>query len=291
MERDKRVAVVTDSGTSMLQKSPEAKELGITVVPLEIRFWENDKYVSYSDADVDTADFYNRMESCPKLPQTSGAIPWRFIETYLDLKEKVESIISIHITSKHSGVYNSAVLAKNTIHYECESKCDIEVVDSELVSLATWFSVETAAKTSQKGATLKEIKDEITEVMDKTQLYVTLDTFDNLKKGGRGQDVLRAILASALSIYPVIGFIDGKLKNMELTRSVQKARNRMIDMVGDAGKLVRLAVIHTNTPELAQNTKDALSKIFKENIQVYEAKAVLGVHAGPGAIGIAFQKA
>jgi DegV family protein with EDD domain len=291
MERDKHVAIVTDSGTSMRFDSPEARELGVTVVPLEIKFFEHGEYVPYSDANIENDDFYMRMGSSKKLPQTSGNIPYPFLETYRKLKNKAESIISIHITSKHSGVCEAATTAKKYLQDEAGPKTDIEVVDTKLASLGTWFPVEIAANLSKKLATLAEIKTEVNEAIEKTQIYVTLQTFENLKKGGRGDEIIKAVVASVLSIYPILGFVDGKLKDLAKARTVQKARDQMIQMVGDAGKLVRLAVVHANAPVLAEKAKEALKKIYGGDIPVYEAGPVLAVHAGPGAVGIAFQKA
>ena len=231
------------------------------------------------------------MGSSEKLPQTSGALPYRFIETYKNLKEKAESIISIHITSKRSGVCEAATLAKKYLQDEAGPKTDIEVVDTKLASLGTWFPVEIAANLSKKLATLAEIKAEVNEAIEKTQIYVTLQTFENLKKGGRGDEIIKAVIASALSIYPVIGFVDGKLKDLARARTIQKARDQMIQMVGDAGKLVRLAVVHANAPVLAEKAKEALKKIYGGDIPVYEAGPVLAVHAGVGALAVAFQKA
>lgn len=291
MERDRQVAVVTDTGTSMRPDSPEVQKLGITVVPLEVNLWEKDQFVPYSDTDISSSDFYEQMKISEKLPQTSGAIPGRLTETFRNLKEKAGSIISIHITSKHSAVWESAMLAKNIIQEEAGQKTQIEVIDTKQVSIAAWFPVEVAAKLSLKRATLTEIKNEVKEAIEKTQLYVTLQTFENLKKGGRGDEILKAVFASMLSIYPVIGLADGKLKNFAFARSVQKARERMIEMVGDAGKLVRIAVIHTNALPLAEKIKETLGKIYKGTIPVYEAGPVLAVHAGEGAVAIAYQKA
>jgi len=294
MERDRHVAVVTDTGTSMLPNSPEAQNLKVTVVPLEIKFWEKGEYIPYSDDSkeiVNANDFYQKMRSSKKLPETTGALPGRFVETFRNLKEKAGSIISINITAKESGVWQSAVTAKNNVQEEAGPKTAIEVVDSKLVSLAAWFPVRAAANASILGATLRQIEDEVAEVIKKTQLYVTLETFDNLRKGGRAKDVVSAMIASLLSIYPVMGFADGKLKILGKGRSVQKARDQMIEMVGDAGNLVRLAVVHTNAPALAHKIKEALKGMIKEDIPIYDVKGALAVHAGEGAVGIAFQKA
>lgn len=275
----------------MRSEYAEVKASGITIVPLEVSFWEKDQYVPYSDSDISPADFYQRMRGSQKLPQTSGAVLGRLTETFKRLTAQGKEIFSVHITSRHSVAWESAVLARNTVWEETKEKKPIEVIDSQKVSLATWFPAHLASELSQKGVALQQIKDEVMEAIAKTQLFVTLETFENLIKGGRAEEIVKAVLASMLSIYPILGFADGKLKDFAKARTAQKARETMIEMVGDAGKLVRLAVVHTNAAGVAQKIKAALGKIYQGNIPIYEAGPALAVHAGEGAIGIAFQKA
>ena len=278
----------------MRPDSPEAKELEVTVVPLEIKFWENGQFVPYADSDISNEDFYRRMKSADKLPQTSGIITGRLTETFRKLRDKAESIISIHITSKESGVWNSAVLAKNIVQEEPGPKTEFEIIDTGSVSLTSWFPVEAAAEAARKGATLKAVKEEATEVANKSHLFVTLETLENLKYGGRGKEIWQAKFAIAISIFPVVGFKDGKLKNFAMARpKAENARQKMLEMLGDEGELVRLAVVHTNAPVLAVRIREEVikRKIFGGIIPIYEAGPVLGVHAGEGAVGFAFQKA
>lgn len=108
-----KVAVVTDSGASIKPEDSVAKENNVTIIPLDLKFFENGQYVSYSNLDIDSQEFYRRMREGKRIPQTSGAIPGRILETFRQLSEKAQSIISIHITSKHSVVWESAVLGKN----------------------------------------------------------------------------------------------------------------------------------------------------------------------------------
>ena len=291
MTPEGKVAVITDSGSSIRPGSPEAEEFGVTIVPLEVKLWENGMYVPYSDAEISSVDFYQRMRSSERLPQTSGSVLGRLTEAYQKLSTRAQSIISIHITSKHSVAWQTAVLAKNLIQEKAPETGPIEVIDSKQVSLATWFPAQLAAELSIKGVALQQIKEEVLEAIAKTQLYVTLQTFDNLIKGGRADEIVKAVFATMLSIYPVLGLADGKLKDFAKARTAQKARGQMIQMVGDAGKLVRLAVVHTNAIAVAEKVKGALGKIYQGNIPIYEAGPALAVLAGEGAIGIAFQKA
>ncbi|MCJ7805036.1 DegV family protein [Patescibacteria group bacterium] len=291
MNPERKVAVVTDSGASIRPEDLMAKENNVTIVPLDLKFFENGQYVSYSDLDIDSQEFYRRMREGKKLPQTSGAVPGRILETFRQISEKAQSIISIHITSKHSVVWESAILGKKLFQEDAKKATPIEVVDSKQVSLATWFPAEDAAHLSEKGATLEQIMDELKERMPKISLYAVLESFDNLKLGGRAEDLVKGYLASLLSIYPVLTFVEGKLTQTARARTAQKAREKMVEMVADAGKLVKLVVLHTNALETAKNVKEALNKVYKGTIPIHEAGPVLAVHAGEGTVGVAFQKA
>jgi DegV family protein with EDD domain len=289
-EIDRRVAIVTDTGSSITPKWKIAKDLGVTIVPLEVMLWENGAYVPHPDSEIDIDEFYKHMRTTDRLPQTSGAVMSRLIETYRELSKTRGSIMSIHITAGESAAYSSAVLAKNTVIEEAPS-LEISVVDSKQASIAEWFCVEAAAKSALMGATIPQLNDEVEEVIKKTQVLVTLDTFDNLRKGGRGDQAFKAFMGATFAVYPVITFVDGKLNHDELVHGKVKSRKRMLEMVGDAGKLTRAVVIHTNAFDLAETTKQALMKIFPGDVPIIEAGPALAVHAGEGAIGIAFQRA
>jgi DegV family protein with EDD domain len=291
MNTERKIAVVTDSGASIRPENGKAQELGVTVVPLEIKFFENGQYVPYKDSDISSEEFYLRMKNSEKLPQTSGAAAGRFSETFNKLSKEENSIISVQITSKHSVAWESAILAKNIAEEESKEKMFIEVIDSKQVSLATWFLAEKAAQLAQKGASFEQVKNEVLETVPKVQLYTVLQGFENLKRGGRANEFIQGTLASLLSIYPIMGFSDGKLRQYGRERTSNKARQRMVEMVNDSGPLVKLAVVHTNAPDLAQQVKDLLELNYRGEISIYEAGPVLAVHAGEGAVGVAFQKA
>lgn len=291
MSIERTVAVVTDSGSSMRPEDKKVQELGVTIVPLEIRFYENGQYVPYADLNITPEEFYQRMRQSEKLPQTSGAVVGRIAETYKRLSKETNSAISIHITSKHSVAWESAVAGAKIAQEEIPGALAIEVIDSRQLSLGTWLLTERAALLSQKGASLEQIKAEVLAMSPQVQLLVVLETFENLKKGGRANDVVQAYFASLLRIYPILGLQEGKLARLETTRSARKSRGRMVEMVGDSGKLVKVELLHTNAPEVAGEIKEALGKIYQGEIPVHDAGPVLGVHAGEGAVGVVFQKA
>lgn len=290
MSVERKVAVVTDSCCSIRPEDRLVREYEVTILPVEIKFFENGRFVPYSDFEVTPQEFYQRMAASERLPQTSGAITGGTVEAFKRLSKKTGSIISIHVTSQHSVVFESAVLGKKITQEEIPELL-IEVIDSKQISLGLWFLAEHAASLSKKGAGLEQIKDEVLEIIPKVQLLAAFESFENLKRGGRADELMKAYLASILGIYPVLGIKDGKLELFDRTRGPKKARRRMIEMVGDSGELVRMAVIHTNAPEIAEEVKESLAEIYKGEIPIYEAGPVLGVHVGEGGVGVAFQKA
>lgn len=287
MERE-RVAFVTDSGSSMRAENPEVKEMGVSIVPLEVKFWEVNQFVSYSDDKISSEEFYKRMDSSSRTPQTAGAHPGSFMEVYQKLTNKAQTIISLHVSSKLSGVFQTANLVKNYFTDDPSNNTKFEIVDTKSVSAGTWFSTETGIESYLKGASVNEILNNIQESINKTHVLITLSTFDNLKKGGRGKEIVEAILASTLSIYPVLG-VEGSLKKLAYVRSANKARDRMVEMVGDAGKIVKMAIIHTNAPNLANEILERVRKMYAGTIEIREAGPVLAVHAGKDAVCVAYQ--
>lgn len=290
MTPEQKVAVVTDTCGSIRPEHELAKQYEVVIVPVDVKFFEGGQYVPYSDLEITPQEFYQRMRASEKLPQTSGAITGRVVKTFERLSGETDSIISIHVTSKHSVAWESAVLGKKLTQEKIPDLL-IEVIDSRQITLGLWFLVEHAAMLSKKGASLKQIKEEVLEMIPKVQLLAVLESLENLKRGGRADHLVKAYLASLLSIYPVIGLKEGRLELFARARSPEKARKKMVEMIGDSGKLLRMAVLHTNVPARAKEVKESLQKIFKGEIPIYEAGPALGVHAGEGAVGVTFQRA
>ena len=289
MTVEREPKIVIDSGCSIRPEHKEAQELGVTIVPLDIKFYENGEYVPYEDLDISPAEFYRRMKEGKKLPQTSGAITGRVKDTYVELSHHTDSILSIHITSKHSASYSSSILGKEYAKKE-KPELLIEVVDSKQISVGMWFLAEHAAEIIKQGANLEQTTSEVLELVPNIELYAVLESFENLKHGGRAQEAVKAHVASFISLYPVLGLDDGKLVNKDRGRTPKKARKRMVEKVADSGELVKVAVLHTNAPLHAQDIKESLESKFSGEIPIYEAGPVLGVHAGEGTVGVVFQK-
>lgn len=289
MNIERKVAVVTDSGASIRPEDSIAKEYGVTILPLDVVFYENDKEVSYSDLDLTPSEFYQKMAASDRLPKTSGAITGRAVRKYEELAESTKSIISVHLTSKHSAIYSSALAAANMVR-ETHPELLIEVVDSKNLSLGAWFAAETAAILAQQGLSLTEIKEETLKIITKIETYAALANLDNVIAGGRISN-LEGYLASLLHINPILKVDDGKLTGVAKVRTFEKAKKEMVGRVRSSdAEIVKMAVMHANAPDTANEIKEALQEFYPQEIRIYEAGPVLGVHAGPGAVGIAFQR-
>lgn len=290
MSTENKVAVVTDSGSSIRPESPLAKEYDVVSVPLDIKFFEKNRWVNYSDTDLTPSEFYDKMRLSPKLPQTSGAISGKLTKHYEKFADENRPIISIHITSRHSTAWESAVLASNIVK-EKHPQLLIEVIDSKQVSIAEWFLAEQAAHLAQGGYSLEDIKRITLETIPKIDIFTSLSTFENVVRGGRLPSAA-GYLGNKLQIKPLAGIVDGEIKFQGVTRTNKNVQKEFVKRIENTkGEIVKMAIVHTNFPEGALALKQTLSQIYSGNIDIFEAGPVIGVHTGEKGLGIAIQKA
>lgn len=297
MSIENKPAIVIDTGSSIRNDSALSKEYPFTSASLNINFFENGNWVTYEDTDLTPEQFYQKMKSSSELPKTSGAIFNKLVNIYDSNTKEEKSTISIHITSKHSEVYNSALLAKNEMskkYPQLFNKSNphllIEVIDSKQVSIPVWFLAKQAISLAEQGCPLKDIIKITLETVPKTEVFTSLSTFENVVKGGRLSSAA-GFVSSKLNLRPIVGIENGELKKQGLYRSDQKVREAMVKRVENtANEIIELAIVHTNFPEAAKDLKEMLSKIYSGKIDIFEAGPVLGVHAGEKGLGIALQK-
>lgn len=297
MATEKRVMVVTDTGCSFRPGDPEVESCGITLIPLQLSIIEDGQWRTKQELELTTEQFYKTMERMinqdNELPKTSGLSPGVARDIYLNLfeREDIEAIYSTHVTKAHSQAWDSAWVGAKDASTMAGKELPITVADSKHLSIGQWWVAKHAAWIAQKGANIRQIMEEVSEIIPKIQLLVVLETFENLKKGGRAEQIkgLFASMLSAISIHPILGLKDGKLDLFGKARNASKARARIVEMVGDTGELVNLGVIHTNARELAEEVKNSLDKTFKGMIPIVDAGPALATHAGEKAVAIVSQ--
>jgi DegV family protein with EDD domain len=272
------VRIVTDSSCDL----PEAacEELGIEVVPLSIRFGERE-YVDRKELSVEA--FWRELETSSVLPETAAPSVGAFEEVFRRLSDDgADGIVCINLSSRLSATMQSAQVAAKAL----EGTTPIEIVDSLSASMGIGNLVLYAARRARDGASVEEIVSEVEDRRDRQHVYATVDTLEYLRKGGRIGGA-QAFLGSVLSIKPVISVVDGVVEPAGKVRTRSKALQAVVDHV-PAGKVEMISVLHANAPDIDEFLALVEPKVPDAEVLVGIIGPVVGVHAGPRVIGIAY---
>src|SRR2546421_4582175 len=273
------VRILTDSTCDIpLEK---ARKMGITVVPLTVFFGDE----AYLDGiELDNAGFYSKLQTNKQSPRTSQPTPASFQEAYMQLiNEGAEGIISVHVSSKLSGTYQSACNARDSLPDEMK-KIPIEMIDSQIVSLGMGVPIMHAAEEAQQGASLAQLKARLLDRIARNKVMFVLDTLEYLKRGGRiGR--ARELLGNILSVKPILSFKNGEIVPIEQPRTRNKAYSRIAQLVKDMGAVEEIAVIESDEA-VGQQLVQSLQSVYQGEIPTYKLGAVLGAYAGPGTAGV-----
>jgi len=276
-----RVRIVTDSSCDL----PEAMaaELGIEIVPLFIRFGADEMI---DREQISTSEFWARCAREADLPSTAAPSPGRFEEAIRRAAAAgATGVVVINLSSALSATMQSAELAAASGRAEVP----VRVVDSRTVSMGLGLIVVACARAAAAGASLDEVEKLATQLVQKCKLWGALDTLENLKKGGRIGGA-KAMLASVLSIKPVIEVRDGVVQEGGKQRTRTKALAFLVDKVRDAVAdpgISQMAVLHADCSDIDAFVAQ-LREVYSGEIIVGEIGAVIGTHAGRGTIGIAY---
>jgi DegV family protein with EDD domain len=275
------IKIVTDSTVDL----PVAliKELEVVVIPEYVLFGDQ---IYRDHIDIDEDEFYQRLLNGPVHPKTSQPTPQDFASIYRPLSREAEAIVSIHLSSKLSGTYNSAVQGKNMI----SNACHIETIDSQTVSVALGLIVIQAAKMAKSGMGLKQMIIELNQVIAKVHILMLFDTLKFLAKGGRiGKS--KALLGSLLNIKPLLTVKDGELVPANQVRTRSKGIALLMDFVKNAAQIQDLAILHSTTPDDARLLVERMNSILPDKrIILSRLGPALGVHGGPGVLAVALRK-
>jgi DegV family protein with EDD domain len=280
-----RVAVVTDTTACLLPE--RVKEYDIEVVPVALIF--EDKV--YRDGiDIRPADFYALLRHANKLPTTSGSSPAPYLEAYERASKKAESVICITEPSGFSAMFNSAKLAMEMAKTALAGVA-IEVIECTTAAAGLGLVALAAARAAASGKALKEVIDIAKHVMSRVSLFAMLDTLHYLVKGGRVPQAA-ALVNSVLHLKPVFSLNQGKAHTIALPRSVDSAMKHILAMMKGkvvSGQLLHVAVMHADAADRAQELRNRISAQFEcSELFITEFTPVMGVHTGPGLVGVAF---
>jgi len=276
------VHIVTDSTADLPREVVE--EYNITVVPLKVLFGRE---VFLDGVNLTAGEFFEKLAAVKELPITSQPAPAEFVEYYRPLVDQGASIISIHISSQMSGTAQSAKLAKNMLEYE-----DLEIIDSQTVSVPLGMMVAAAARAARAGKTKDEILELIRYIMENQRTYFMVDTLEYLQRGGRIGKA-QAFLGTLLNVKPLLQIKEGLVHPYEKVRGRKKALNRLVQVVEKefGARKVWVYLTHGNDPEALEKLHTKIEeKLNCREIWTSQLGPVVGTHIGPAVVGFAVCK-
>lgn len=277
-----KTRIIVDSTADLM---PEYKER-VQIVPLTVHFGDQE----YIDGvTIDHKTFYEKLVESDVLPTTSQATPDAFMKEFDKVKEAGEAAVVITISSKLSGTYQSATIAAS--EYD-----NIYIVDSGTAAMGSGILVEMAFELLEKGLDAKTIAERLEEEKKKIIIVALVDTLEYLKKGGRVSKTV-AFAGGILNIKPVLSVIDGEINMLGKARGSKMGNNLLVQEIEKAGgvdfsKPVMLGYSGLSDALLLKYIEDS-KHLWEGNIQEVRYTtigSVIGTHAGPGAVVVAFFK-
>ena len=274
------VRIIVDSSTDVSEKYREK----IQFVPLTVRFGDKE----YLDGvELSKHQFYEMLVESDALPTTSQATPAAFAEYLESVASAGDSAVVITLSSKLSGTYQSAVLA-------AEDYPNIYVVDSQSVAIGTGVLAQYAVELAQQGMGAEEIAQELTQQREKVCVVALLDTLEYLKKGGRISKTV-AFAGGMLNIKPVVTVQDGAVALIGKARGSRNGNNLLVEKIREAGGVdferpVLLGYTGLSSALLEKYVDDSKA-LWADHVDKLDGCllcSVIGTHAGPGAVAVAF---
>ncbi|HEV2362488.1 MAG TPA: DegV family protein [Acidimicrobiales bacterium] len=278
------IRVVTDSACDL--PAAEVERNGIVVVPLDIRLGELGPDVM---TPLSPEEFWAKCAESNVLPETSAPSPGAFRDAFAAAADGgAEAVVCVTISSALSATYQAACTGAK----EVADRIDVHVVDSRSVSMGEGLLVlEAARRAEADGAKGTDIAEAVRGLVDKIRVYGTLDTLENLKRGGR-IGAAQALLGSLLSIKPVIEVRDGVVESESKQRTRSRSLQYLVDKVKEAGgEVTHVSIMHAMAGDL-DTYKKLMAEVWPaDKTIVTTIGPVIGTHAGAGAAGVAFQLA
>ena len=278
--KNKKVAVVTDGACSLTPA--QGNELGVHIAPVYLTFGEN---TYRAGVDLSSQEFYDLLSASKKLPTTAQPTAEDFVRIFEKLADDVDEIVTVVISHHMSATIQSVEMAKQQF-----DKVPVHVIDSESVSLGLGMMAIAAARAADQGQDGQSIFELVNSIKQKMNVIFTVRTLEYLHKGGRIGGAT-AFLGSALDIKPILYIANGMIEPLEKQRTRKRSVGRLVELmsekVGDSP--VHVAILHGNTPEEAEQ----LERVVRDQFNIVDMITsdmgpVIGVHAGPGTLGLVF---
>jgi DegV family protein with EDD domain len=269
------VRIVTDSSADL--SADEVDRLGIEVVPLSIRFGDEE----FTDGvDLSVEQFYEKLASSADLPETAAPAPGAFEAAFRRQAEAgADAVVCINLSSGLSATYQSAQTAA------AAGELDVRVLDSRSITAGLGTQVTLAAEAAAGGASADDVVALVEGLVGRTHVIGALDTLDNLKKGGRIGGA-QALLGSLLSIKPLLDISSGEVAEAGKARTRRKALEWLRDQIFALPVVEHLCVAHGMAPDLDDMLALLASRYPADTIRVTTIGPTIGTHGGPRVMGL-----
>ena len=277
------IKIVTDS-TSYISDE-YIKKYDIKLVSLNVII----NGVSSREVDIENEVFYEEIRNSKEIPKSSQPIPNEMLNTFKEIVKDGDSIVGIFLSSKMSGTYSNANMIKDMI-LEDYPDADIHILDSKTNCMQMGFAVIEAARTASEGKSINEVINAANHVINNSRFLFTPETLEYLKKGGRIGGAA-ALFGNVLQIKPILTVVNGETSVFKKVRTRKKAIEEIVKTVLEeieAKGFGDIVVHHINCQEDGLKLAKALENKLGKKVEIQSIGPVIGVHVGPGSIGIAY---
>ena len=284
LKLNRKVRIVVDSAADLAESIKDK----VTILPMTLRFGD-DEYLD--GVTITKQEFYEKLIESDTLPTTSQIMPLGFEEAYREALSQGEDVVVITVSSKLSGTYQSACIAKEDVGSD-----NVFVVDSLSVSIGEGILAQMAVSLMEEGKSAEEIADVLTKERENIRVIALLNTLEYLKKGGRISKTV-AFAGEMLSIKPVVNIVNGEVNLLGQARGSKQGNNLLVKEIENAGgvdfeKPLLLGYTGLDSILLHKYIEDSrdLWKDEAESLHSTLIGGIIGTHVGPGAVAVAFFK-
>lgn len=277
------IKIVTDSTSYIADEY--IKKYDINIVSLNVII----NGVSSREVDIENEVFYEEIKNSKEIPKSSQPIPNEMLNTFKEIVKDGDSIVGIFLSSKMSGTYSNANMIKDMI-LEDYPDAEIHILDSKTNCMQMGFAVIEAARTASEGKSINEVINAANHVINNSRFLFTPETLEYLKKGGRIGGAA-ALFGNVLQIKPILTVVNGETSVFKKVRTRKKAIEEIVKTVLEeieAKGFGDIVVHHINCQEDGLKLAKALENKLGKKVEIQSIGPVIGVHVGPGSIGIAY---
>ena len=273
------IRIVTDSASDISLE--EAEDLGIEIVPLSVRFGE----AEYTDlVDLSVSDFYQKMAESDLLPSTAAPSPGAFEAAFKRCAEAgAEGVVCINLSLALSATGQAAQLAADALADTLPIKC----IDSKSITCGLGTIIRKAAGAAKEGGSMDEIVALVENLASRTRIFATLDTLENLKKGGRIGGA-KAMLGTMLQFKPCLDLSSGEVVEAGRQRTRKKSLIWLKEVLESEGEISELSIIHGDAPDVEEFATLISDIVPRDQIRINQLGAVIGTHGGPRVLGVTY---